>query len=69
MNKRINIGDIIEVDGTKGTIIEFQLMKTVAVTEDEKFMSIPNLKFNESIVLISHKKDDTKKDGEGIDKL
>ncbi|WP_316504317.1 mechanosensitive ion channel domain-containing protein [Nitrosopumilus sp.] len=68
MNKRINIGDIIEVDGTKGTITEFQLMKTVAVTEDGKFMSIPNLKFNESVVLISHKEDDKKRDDD-IDKL
>ena len=60
MNKRIDIGDIVEVDGTKGTITEFQLMKTIAVTDDGKFMSIPNLKFNESIVLISHKEDNKK---------
>jgi len=55
LNKRIDIGDIVEIDSKKGTIIEFHLMKTVAVTDDGKFMNIPNLKFNETVVLISHK--------------
>jgi small-conductance mechanosensitive channel len=55
LNKRIDIGDIVEIDSKKGTIIEFHLMKTVALTDDGKFMNIPNLKFNETVVLISHK--------------
>ena len=55
LNKRIDIGDIIEIDGKKGTIIEFHLMKTVATTDDGRFMNIPNLKFNETVVLISRK--------------
>jgi small-conductance mechanosensitive channel len=55
LNKRIDIGDIVEIDSKKGTIIEFHLMKTVALTNDGKFMNIPNLKFNETVVLISHK--------------
>lgn len=54
LNKRIDIGDIIEIDDQKGTIIEFHLMKTIALTDDGKFMNIPNLKFSETIVLISH---------------
>ena len=54
LNKRIDIGDIIEIDDKKGTIIEFHLMKTIALTDDGKFMNIPNLKFSETIVLISH---------------
>lgn len=55
LNKRIDIADVVEIDGKKGTIIEFHLMKTVALTDDGKFMNIPNLKFNETVVLISHK--------------
>ena len=38
LNKRIDIGDIIEIDGQKGTIIEFNLMKTMALTDDGKFI-------------------------------
>lgn len=55
MNKRINIGDIIEMENKKGTIIEFHLMKTIAITENGEFMNIPNLKFNETVILISNK--------------
>lgn len=55
LNKRIDIGDILEIDGKKGTIIEFHLMKTIALTDDGEFMNIPNLKFNETVILISHK--------------
>ena len=55
LNKRIDIGDIVEIDGKKGTITEFHLMKTVALTDDGEFMNIPNLKFSETVVLISHK--------------
>ena len=55
MNKRIDIGDIIEIDGKKGTIAEFHLMKTIAITDNGEFMNIPNLKFNETVILISHK--------------
>lgn len=54
MNKRIDIGDIVEIDDKKGTIIEFHLMKTVALTEDGKYLYIPNLKFSETVALISH---------------
>ncbi|MDH3793776.1 MAG: mechanosensitive ion channel family protein [Nitrosopumilus sp.] len=56
LNKKIDIGDTVEIDGKKGKIIEFHIMKTVAVTDDERFMNIPNLKFNESVTLISHDK-------------
>ena len=55
MNKRIDIGDTIEIDGKKGTITEFHLMKTIAITDNGEFMNIPNLKFNETVILISHK--------------
>ena len=55
LNKRIDIGDVVEIDSKKGSLIVFHLMKTVALTDDGKFMNIPNLKFNETVVLISHK--------------
>ena len=53
LNKNINVGDFIEIDGIKAQIIEFHLMKTVAKTSDGKIVYIPNLKFNESVILIS----------------
>ena len=55
MNKRINTGDVIEIDGKKGTITEFHLMKTIAITDNGEFMNIPNLKFNETVILITRK--------------
>ena len=54
LNKRIDIGDIVKMNGKKGKIIEFHLMKTVAIMDDGRFMNILNLKFNEIITRISH---------------
>ena len=54
LNKRIDIGDIVKMNGKKGKIIELHLMKTVAIMDDRRFMNILNLKFNEIITLISH---------------
>ena len=53
LNKNIMVGDFIEIDGIKAQIIEFHLMRTVAKTSNEKIVYIPNLKFNESVILIS----------------
>ena len=61
INPLISIGDLIEIEGNKGVIIEFHLMKTTALTEDGKHIFIPNLKFSESVTVISHKKDHDKK--------
>jgi len=44
LNKNINKGDYIEIDGIKAKIIEFHLMRTVAKTNDGKIVYIPNLK-------------------------
>jgi len=44
---------LVEIDGIKAQIIEFHLMKTVAKTSDGKIVYIPNLKFSESVILIS----------------
>jgi len=53
LNKNIMVGDFIEIDGIKAQIIEFHLMRTVAKTSNEKIVYIPNLKFSESVILIS----------------
>ena len=53
LNKNIVVGDFIEIDGIKAQIIEFHLMRTVAKTSNEKIVYIPNLKFSESVILIS----------------
>ncbi len=53
LNKNIIVGDFIEIDGIKAQIIEFHLMKTIAKTSNEKIVYIPNLKFSESVILIS----------------
>jgi len=55
LNPRISIGDIIVIDGEKGTITEFHLLKTIALTDEGVFMNIPNLTFSEKMILISHK--------------
>ena len=53
LNKNIIVGDFIEIDGIVAKIIEFHLIKTVAKTSDGKIVYIPNLKFSESVILIS----------------
>ena len=53
LNKNIIVGDSVEVEGIAAKIIEFQLMRTIAKTSDGKIVYIPNLKFNESVILIS----------------
>jgi small conductance mechanosensitive channel len=53
LNKEISEGDYIEIDGIKAQITEFHLMKTIAKTSNGKIVYIPNLKFNESVILIS----------------
>lgn len=53
LNKNIIVGDSVEVEGVTAKIIEFQLMRTIAKTSDGKIVYIPNLKFNESVILIS----------------
>lgn len=60
LNTQIEIGDIVEIDGHKGVIIEFHLMKTTALTEDGKYIFIPNLTFNEDITVISHRRKEKK---------
>jgi moderate conductance mechanosensitive channel len=53
MNPQINVGDILEVDGKKGVVIEIHLTKTILLTDEGKRIFIPNLKFTESVIIIS----------------
>lgn len=55
LNPEINIGDVIEIGGKKGVIIEFHITKTNVLTEEGEHMFIPNLKFNEEITIVSPK--------------
>ncbi|MGD2106614.1 MAG: mechanosensitive ion channel family protein [Nitrosopumilaceae archaeon] len=53
LNTEIDIGDIIEMDGKKGVIIEFHLTKTILLTESGEKVSIPNHRFHEDILVIA----------------
>ncbi|MFB5622275.1 MAG: mechanosensitive ion channel domain-containing protein [Candidatus Nitrosomaritimum yanchengensis] len=53
LNTEIDIGDIIEMKGKKGVIIEFHLTKTILLTENGEKVSIPNHRFHEDVLIIS----------------
>ena len=54
LNPEIDIGDVIEVDGHKGVIIELHLTKITAMTDEGAKMFIPTQKYHEEVTLISH---------------
>ena len=56
INPKINIGDYIEVEDTKGKIIQFGLTKTTLELEDNSRVMIPNVKFDEEIIKITSNK-------------
>ena len=53
LNTEIDIGDIIEMKGKRGVIIEFHLTKTILLTENGERVSIPNHRFHEDVLIIS----------------
>lgn len=55
LNSEIDIGDIIEVEGNKGVIIELHLTKITALDDDGVKMFIPTQKYHEEVVKIYHK--------------
>lgn len=55
LNPEIEVGDIIEVDGNKGVIIELHLTKITAMTDDDVRLFIPTQKIHEEVVRIYHK--------------
>ncbi len=45
IDKSLSVGDIIEVDGKVGRVIEIKLRTTRTITQDDKVIIIPNHKF------------------------
>ncbi len=54
LGPRVNLGDIIEIDNKVGVIKEIHLTKTIIELNDGNQMHIPNVKFDEEII-ITHK--------------
>ncbi len=51
VDKSLLVGDIIEVDGRVGKVMDIKLRTTRAVTRDDKVMIIPNHKFIKNSIL------------------
>jgi len=54
LGPRVNLGDIIEIDNKVGVVKEVHLTKTIIELNDGNEMWIPNVKFDEEII-ITHK--------------
>ncbi|MEO9510512.1 MAG: mechanosensitive ion channel domain-containing protein [Flavobacteriaceae bacterium] len=50
VDKSLQVGDIVEVDGKVGKVFEIKLRTTRAITRDDKVIIIPNHKFISDIV-------------------
>lgn len=50
VDKTLNVGDIVDVDGKIGKVFEIKLRTTRAITRDDKVIIIPNHKFISDIV-------------------
>ena len=50
IDKSLRVGDIIEVEGKVGKVIEIELRTTRALTRDDKVIIVPNHKFISDIV-------------------
>lgn len=51
IDKTLLVGDIIEIEGKVGRVIEINLRTTRVLTRDDKIMVIPNHKFMSDIIL------------------
>ena len=45
VDKSVNVGDVVELDGKVGKVFEIKLRTTRAITRDDKVVVIPNHKF------------------------
>ena len=54
LGPQVNLGDIIEIDNKVGVIKEIHLTKTIIELKNGNEMWIPNVKFDEEII-ITHK--------------
>lgn len=60
MNRQINIGDVLEIGGSRGVITEFSITKILARADDGTLLLIPNLKMDEEVAAIRpHRMDGT----------
>ncbi len=55
LNPEIDVGDIIEIDGNKGVILELHLTKITAMIEDGVKLFIPTQKIYEEVTGVHHK--------------
>ena len=51
MDKTFNIGDVVEIDGNVGRVVDIHLRKTIIKGFDNKVITIPNSKTAEAIVI------------------
>lgn len=56
MNTDINIGDVVEIKGKRGVIIEFHLTKTILMTENGERVLVPNHRFSEDVTIVQPKR-------------
>ena len=52
MNIEMNVGDLVEVKGKRGVIIEMHLSKTVLMTENGERINVPNHRFSEDVTVV-----------------
>jgi small-conductance mechanosensitive channel len=50
LDKSVNVGDVVEVDGKVGKVFDIRLRTTRAITRDDKVVIIPNHKFISDII-------------------
>lgn len=50
LDKSLNVGDIVEVDGKVGKVFDIKLRTTRAITRDDKVIIIPNHKFITDVI-------------------
>lgn len=50
LDKSLNVGDIVEVDGKVGKVFDIKLRTTRALTRDDKVIIIPNHKFITDVI-------------------
>jgi len=50
LDKSLNVGDIVDVDGKVGKVFDIKLRTTRAITRDDKVIIIPNHKFISDVI-------------------
>lgn len=50
LDKSLNVGDIVEIEGRVGKVFEIKLRTTRAITRDDKVIVIPNHKFISDVI-------------------